>query len=151
MSIRGLLFQWANTIKIQLSVLLYYKADLIIISLKINLSSPWNSWLLLSWSYATITHSLTHSLLRSLKVQLSTNNPNLILDFKVLFTWNQCIIDLINGRTRVRFKINLKKQTAWTTRIMQYKTKAYFNKNKSERFNKENNDKIIDIYILLRI
>jgi len=34
---------------------------------------------------------------------------------------------------------------------MQYKTKAYFNKNKSERFNKENNDKIIDIYILLRI
>ena len=38
----GLLFQWASTIKIQLSVLVYYKADIIIISLKINLLSPWN-------------------------------------------------------------------------------------------------------------
>ena len=46
MSIRGLLFQWASTIKIQLSVLVYtqYKADFIIISLKINLISPWYSW-----------------------------------------------------------------------------------------------------------
>jgi hypothetical protein len=39
MSTRGLLFQWASTIKIQLSVLVQYKADLIIISLKINLFS----------------------------------------------------------------------------------------------------------------
>jgi hypothetical protein len=38
---RGLLFQWANTIKIQLSM---YKGELIIISLKINLFSPWYSW-----------------------------------------------------------------------------------------------------------
>jgi hypothetical protein len=46
MSISGLLFQWATTIKIQLSVLVYtqYKADFIIISLKINLISPWYSW-----------------------------------------------------------------------------------------------------------
>jgi hypothetical protein len=43
-SIRGLLFQWVSTIKIQLSVLVQYKADLIIISLKINLFSPWYSW-----------------------------------------------------------------------------------------------------------
>jgi hypothetical protein len=45
MSTRGLLFQWASTIKIQLSVLVWYKADLIIIiiSLKINLLSPWYS------------------------------------------------------------------------------------------------------------
>jgi hypothetical protein len=41
MSIRGLLFQWASTIKIQLSMLVKNKADLIIISLKINLFSPW--------------------------------------------------------------------------------------------------------------
>jgi len=34
LSIRGLLFQWASTIKIQLSVLVQYKAGLIIISLK---------------------------------------------------------------------------------------------------------------------
>jgi hypothetical protein len=40
MSIRGLLFQWASTMKIQLSMLIYYKADLIIISLKINLFLP---------------------------------------------------------------------------------------------------------------
>jgi hypothetical protein len=44
MSNRGLLFQWASTIKIQLRVLVYYKADLIIISLKINLLSLWYSW-----------------------------------------------------------------------------------------------------------
>ena len=37
-------FQWDSTIKIQLGVLIKYKADLIIISLKINLFSPWYSW-----------------------------------------------------------------------------------------------------------
>ena len=37
------LFQWASTIKIQLSVLVKNKADLII-SLKINLFSPWYIW-----------------------------------------------------------------------------------------------------------
>jgi hypothetical protein len=40
----GLLFQWTSTMKIQLSVFVYYKADLIIISLKINLFLPWYSW-----------------------------------------------------------------------------------------------------------
>jgi len=35
-STRGLLFQWASTIKLQLNVLAQYKADLVIISLKIN-------------------------------------------------------------------------------------------------------------------
>ena len=35
MSTRELLFQWAITIKLQLSVLAQYKADLVIISLKI--------------------------------------------------------------------------------------------------------------------
>jgi hypothetical protein len=43
MSIRRLLFQWTSTIKIQLDVLVLYKVDFII-SLKINLFSPWNSW-----------------------------------------------------------------------------------------------------------
>ena len=41
-SIRGLLFQSAYTLKIQLSVLVYYKVDLIVISFKINLVSPWH-------------------------------------------------------------------------------------------------------------
>ena len=55
MSIRGLLFQWASTIKLQLSVLVKYKAGLIIISLKINLFSPWYSWNFFN------QQSLTHS------------------------------------------------------------------------------------------
>ena len=46
MSICGLLFQWASTIKIQLSVLGQYKAGFIISSLKINLFSPWYSWII---------------------------------------------------------------------------------------------------------
>jgi len=41
MSTHRLLFQGADTIKIQLSVLVWSKADLISISLKINLFSPW--------------------------------------------------------------------------------------------------------------
>ena len=44
MFIRELSFQWASTIKIQLSVLVQYKADLIIISLKISLFLPWYSY-----------------------------------------------------------------------------------------------------------
>jgi hypothetical protein len=43
MSTHGLLFQCASIIKIRLSVLSLYKADLIIFSLKINLLSPWHS------------------------------------------------------------------------------------------------------------
>ena len=41
---RGLLFQWTSTIKIQLSVLVLYKADLTIISMTINQFSSWYSW-----------------------------------------------------------------------------------------------------------
>ena len=41
-SIHGLLFQWASTINIQLSMSVQNKANLII-SLNINLFSPWNS------------------------------------------------------------------------------------------------------------
>jgi len=39
MSIYGLLFQRSINLKIKLNVLVYYKADLIITSLKINLFS----------------------------------------------------------------------------------------------------------------
>ena len=44
MSICRLLFQWASTINIQLSVLVQYKMDVIIISLKINLYLTWYRW-----------------------------------------------------------------------------------------------------------
>jgi hypothetical protein len=59
-STRGLLFQWASTIKIQLSMLVEYKADLIIISLKINKFSPWYSWKIcgIGDKQQSITHSL---------------------------------------------------------------------------------------------
>jgi hypothetical protein len=43
-SIRRKLFQWASTIEIQLNMLVYCKVDFIIISLQINLFSPWYSW-----------------------------------------------------------------------------------------------------------
>jgi hypothetical protein len=44
MSIHRLLFHWASTIKIHLSLLVWYKVDLIVISLKINLFWSWYSW-----------------------------------------------------------------------------------------------------------
>jgi hypothetical protein len=60
MSTRGLLFQWASTIKIQLSVLIENKADLIIISLNINLFSPCYSWKNAELALNN-NHSLTYS------------------------------------------------------------------------------------------
>jgi hypothetical protein len=67
MSIRELLLQWASTIKIQLRVLVYYRADLIIISLKINLFSPWYSWKIVnlfsswySWKIAELAITRSH-------------------------------------------------------------------------------------------
>ena len=61
MSTRGLLFQWASTIKIQLSLLIYNEADLIIISLTISLFSPWYNWNIAELVLNN-NHSLTHSL-----------------------------------------------------------------------------------------
>jgi len=66
MSICGMLFQWARTIKTNLSVLVLYKADLIIISLKINLFSPWYSW-----KFASLALNNNHSL--TLIANISTN------------------------------------------------------------------------------
>ena len=59
MSTRGLRFQWASNIKSQLSVLVYNKEDLIIISLKINLFSPLYSWKIAELALNN-NHSLTH-------------------------------------------------------------------------------------------
>ena len=60
---RGLFFQRASTMNIQFSVLVYYKADLVIISLTINLFSPWHSWKIAE--LALITRWLTEPFLRS--------------------------------------------------------------------------------------
>ena len=58
MSIRGLLFS-ELALRIQLGVLVYYKANLIMISLNINLFSPWYSW---NFSELALNnnHSLTY-------------------------------------------------------------------------------------------
>jgi hypothetical protein len=58
MSTHGLFFKWASTIKIKLSALDYYKANIIITSLKCNLFSPWYSWKWLTWRLKN-NHSLT--------------------------------------------------------------------------------------------
>jgi type III secretory pathway component EscS len=61
MSILGLLFQCAGAKKwIQISVLVLYKVDLIIISLKLNLLSPWYSGLI-----AELALNNNHSLVNS--------------------------------------------------------------------------------------
>ena len=60
MSIRGLLFQWDSTKKIQLSVLVKNKADLIVNTLKINLLSPWYSQKIAELALNN-NQSLTHS------------------------------------------------------------------------------------------
>jgi hypothetical protein len=75
MSTRWLLFQWASIIKIQLSVLVQYKADVIIISLKIYLFLPWYSWqiavLALNNNYS-LNHSYRHLLPISRRDRLRT-------------------------------------------------------------------------------
>ena len=60
MSTRGPLYQWASTIKIQLSMLVENKEELIIISLQINLFSPWYRWKIAELVLST-NNSLTHS------------------------------------------------------------------------------------------
>jgi hypothetical protein len=63
MSIRWMLFQWASTLKIQLSVLIWNKADLFIISLKIKLFSPWHSW-----KIAELSLNNNHSIINTTKM-----------------------------------------------------------------------------------
>jgi hypothetical protein len=56
----GQLFQWASTIKNPTQCVGHkYKADLIIISLKINLFSPWYSWKIAELALNN-NHLLTH-------------------------------------------------------------------------------------------
>jgi hypothetical protein len=59
MSTRRLLFQWTSTVKIQLGVLVWYKVDLIIMSLNINLFLPWYSWKIAELALNN-NHSLNH-------------------------------------------------------------------------------------------
>jgi hypothetical protein len=79
MSLRGLLFQWTSTIKIQLRVMVWYKADLIIISLKINLFSP-----LYRWTIA----------------ELVINNNHSLNCYNVQVEWEQTVVSMIQCKTK---------------------------------------------------
>ena len=70
------LFQWTSTIKIQLIVLIYYKADIIIISSKCNSFSPWYGW-----KIAHVTLNNNHSLTKAGFIWMK-------LSFKLLQTLN---------------------------------------------------------------
>jgi hypothetical protein len=95
-SIRGLLFQWSSTIKIQLSMLVQYKADLTIISLKINLFLPWYSWKIVELALNNI-HSIIrfHTLIPTGLVCLLTDNwlQCFILQRKI--NWKTCSTPII--------------------------------------------------------
>ena len=62
----GLWFQWASTININLSIIVWYKADIVIILLKIKLFTPWFSW------GGIKQQSLTHSYLFTVTLNWST-------------------------------------------------------------------------------
>ena len=84
MATRRLLFDLVSTIKIQLSVLVYYKVDIIIISLKCNLFLPWYIWKIAhlvlnnNWS---LTRSLIHSLDHSSTHSLILYVVNLLMNY----------------------------------------------------------------------
>ena len=65
MSIHELLSQWASIIIIQLSMLVQYKADLVIISLKINLLSQ-----CISWKMAELALNKNHSFTDFLQIMI---------------------------------------------------------------------------------
>jgi hypothetical protein len=71
---------WASTIQIQPSVLVWYKADLIIISLKINLFSPCYSWKIAELALNN-NDSLNHSFITIWKQGL----------LSVLTLWRFCL------------------------------------------------------------
>ena len=76
MSIRGLFFQWSSTIQIQLSVLVLYNVDLVIISLNINLFSPWYSGVGVKYNHSlTLLIYISDTYSRVMKLKLT--NPKL--------------------------------------------------------------------------
>ena len=66
-----LLFPWASSIKIQLSMSVWYKAAIIIISSKCNLFSPWYSWTI---GHLTINNNRALSLCLDCRIKTSNHN-----------------------------------------------------------------------------
>ena len=95
-SIRGLLFQWASTIKFQLSMFVYYKAKHIIISLIIILFSPWYTFVQCSWKIAELTFTTTINHSKIVEIHCTANfmlnnnqsiNQSIIYVLLYLFTF----------------------------------------------------------------
>ena len=88
------LYEWPSTIKIQLSMLVWYKTD-IIIFISLNITSSWYNW---SIAHLTLnTHSLIHSLTHSLTHNLTGDYyvRNIILKSDMFFS--QCKHYLISS------------------------------------------------------
>ena len=114
LSTRRLLFQWASTIKMQLSMLVLYKTDLIIISLKINLFSPWYSWQIAELAVNN-NHSLTLSCPRLYCYCLS-----------LLLCTNQVPKVLYCGQWVMVYKKNVSSQCNFTAQIEPMQDKLLF-------------------------
>ena len=113
MSIREQLFQWASTIKIQLSMLIQYKVDLIIISLKINLISPWYSWKITEQQSLTQDH-MWRSMLNILDVKLFQSKHSKVNVFCWLKELIQIFVRIINcKKSKNCSSPNVKKNSVW--------------------------------------
>ena len=117
MSIHGLLFQWASTMTIQLCALAWYKVDLIIISLKINLFSSWYSW-----KIARLPLSSKHSLYNLSKFLRS--NCHRIMVWKHVDTARY----RNKSTTRYRNKSTARYRNKFTARYRNKSTAHYRNK-----------------------
>jgi hypothetical protein len=91
---RGLLFQLASTIKIQLSVLVSYKADIIIISTKCNLFLPWYCCKIDQLPLNNI-HSLTENYYFLFLIMLWYYRPKIGLNFIDHIVGNQPEEDMV--------------------------------------------------------
>ena len=86
-SIRERSFQWASTTQIQLSLLVWYKVDIIIIPLKINLFSPWYSWKIAALALNN-NHSLTQSTINLKKKMVRNISYTLQICYSIRFNPN---------------------------------------------------------------
>jgi len=92
MSICRLLFQWGSTINIQLSVVVQYKMDVIIISLQINL---YLTWYTCRWKIVQLALNNNHS--THFLFNLQEKDFELQYYFKIFrqpYTWLQLPLDI---------------------------------------------------------
>ena len=94
-SSRRMLFQWAATIKIKLTMLVKNKTDIIIISLICNLFSPWYTWTNCSFDVKQQSVTYSTSALAQIKyvwhlILLVVHSFNTIHDVKTFLKTPSC-------------------------------------------------------------